>query len=66
MTGGRAPPRGRPIEQAVLEPADVADLTVLADTVMPSTQAARRAPLVYEWSEGDQLRAEHGFARHAT
>jgi 7,8-dihydropterin-6-yl-methyl-4-(beta-D-ribofuranosyl)aminobenzene 5'-phosphate synthase len=43
-----------------------ADVTVLVDTfvdvLMASTHVARRAPLVYEWSEGDQLRAEHGYA----
>ena len=54
------------MEQAMLEPVDAAEVTVLVDTfvdiLMPSTQVARRAPLVYEWAEGDQLRAEHGFA----
>jgi 7,8-dihydropterin-6-yl-methyl-4-(beta-D-ribofuranosyl)aminobenzene 5'-phosphate synthase len=54
------------MEQASLVPVDVADVTVLVDTfvdvLMASTQVARRAPLVYEWSERDQLRAEHGFA----
>jgi 7,8-dihydropterin-6-yl-methyl-4-(beta-D-ribofuranosyl)aminobenzene 5'-phosphate synthase len=54
------------MEQAALAPVDVADVTVLVDAfvdvLMASTQVARRAPLVYEWSEGDQLRAEHGLA----
>ncbi len=53
------------MEQAALEPVDAADVTVRVDTfvdiLMPSTQVARRAPLVYEWSEDDQLRAEHGL-----
>src|SRR4051794_18396427 len=54
------------MEQASLVPVEVADVTVLVDTfvdiLLPSTQLARRAPLVYEWSDRDQLRAEHGFA----
>src|SRR5712692_668071 len=59
-------PRRQPMEQASLAPVDVVDVTVLVDTfvdiLMPSTQVAHRAPLVYEWAECDQLRAEHGFA----
>lgn len=54
------------MEQAVLEPVDEAEVTVLVDTfvdiLMANTEVARRPPLVYEWSQGDQLRAEHGFA----
>src|SRR5579864_6820367 len=54
------------MEQASLVPVDVADVTVLVDTfvdvLMASTEVARRAPLVYEWSDRAQLRAEHGFA----
>ena len=54
------------MEQASLIPVDVADVTVLVDTfvdiLMSGTQVAQRAPLIYEWSEGNQLRAEHGFA----
>src|SRR5437588_12379753 len=54
------------MEQASLVPVDVADVTVLVDTfvdvLMASTDVARRVPLVYEWSDRAQLRAEHGFA----
>jgi len=54
------------MEQASLVSVDVADVTVLVDTfvdiLMAGTEVAQRAPLVYEWAEGDQLRAEHGFA----
>ena len=54
------------MEQASPVPVDVADVTVLVDTfvdvLLASTESARRAPLAYEWSEQDQLRAEHGFA----
>src|SRR5579864_6274805 len=54
------------MEQATLEPVDIAEVTVLVDTfvdiLMAGTEVAQRAPLVYEWTEGDQLRAEHGFA----
>ena len=54
------------MEQASPVPVDVADVTVLVDTfvdvLLASTEPARRAPLAYEWSEQDQLRAEHGFA----
>ena len=54
------------MEQASLVEVDVADVTVLVDTfvdiLMAGTEVAHRAPLAYEWSEGDQLRAEHGFA----
>lgn len=54
------------MEHASLVSVDVADVTVLVDTfvdvLMASSQVASRPPLVYEWSERDQLRAEHGFA----
>ena len=54
------------MEHASLVPVDVVDVTVLVDTfvdvLMASTDVARRPPLVYEWSDRDQLRAEHGFA----
>src|SRR5438132_9268728 len=54
------------MEQASPVPVDVADVTVLVDTfvdvLLASTEPARRATLAYEWSEQDQLRAEHGFA----
>ncbi|MGH9022513.1 MAG: MBL fold metallo-hydrolase [Acidimicrobiia bacterium] len=54
------------MEQATLQPVDSADVTVLVDTfvdlLLSGNEIARRAPLAYDWSEGDQLRAEHGYA----
>jgi len=54
------------MEQASPVPVEVADVTVLVDTfvdvLLATTEPARRAPLAYEWSDQDQLRAEHGFA----
>ncbi len=54
------------VEQATLQPVDSADVTVLVDTfvdiLLAGSDVARRAPLTYDWSERDQLRAEHGYA----
>jgi len=54
------------MEQAPLLPVDAAEVTILVDTfvdvLLAGTQVARRAPLAYDWTERDQLRAEHGFA----
>jgi 7,8-dihydropterin-6-yl-methyl-4-(beta-D-ribofuranosyl)aminobenzene 5'-phosphate synthase len=52
--------------QVQLLPVDEADVTILVDNfvdiLMPSTEVARRPPLVRDWSEREQLRAEHGYA----
>jgi 7,8-dihydropterin-6-yl-methyl-4-(beta-D-ribofuranosyl)aminobenzene 5'-phosphate synthase len=49
-----------------LLPVDVADVTILVDNVVdiliPSTQVAQRAPLALNWSEREQLIAEHGYS----
>jgi len=54
------------MEQATLQPVDEADVTVVVDTfvdiLLAGSEVARRAPLVYDWSERDPLRAEHGYA----
>lgn len=54
------------MEQATLQPVDSADVTVLVDTfidmLLAGSDVARRAPMTYDWSERDQLRAEHGYA----
>jgi len=49
-----------------LLPVDVADVTILVDNVVdiliPSTELAQRAPLALNWSEREQLIAEHGYS----
>jgi 7,8-dihydropterin-6-yl-methyl-4-(beta-D-ribofuranosyl)aminobenzene 5'-phosphate synthase len=49
-----------------LLPVDAADVTILVDNYcdlfLPSTEAARRPPLAWEWTEHEKLRAEHGYA----
>jgi 7,8-dihydropterin-6-yl-methyl-4-(beta-D-ribofuranosyl)aminobenzene 5'-phosphate synthase len=53
-------------EQVTLLPVDTADVTILVDNsldiLMPSTEIAQRAPLAYDWSEREQLLAEHGYS----
>jgi 7,8-dihydropterin-6-yl-methyl-4-(beta-D-ribofuranosyl)aminobenzene 5'-phosphate synthase len=45
---------------------DAADVTIVVDNAIdilaPSTEVAQRAPLVWDWSEREQLRAEHGYS----
>jgi 7,8-dihydropterin-6-yl-methyl-4-(beta-D-ribofuranosyl)aminobenzene 5'-phosphate synthase len=54
------------MEQAALRPIDSAEVTILVDTfvdiLLADSGVARRAPLAVDWSERDQLRAEHGYA----
>jgi 7,8-dihydropterin-6-yl-methyl-4-(beta-D-ribofuranosyl)aminobenzene 5'-phosphate synthase len=49
-----------------LLPVDAVDVTILVDShsdiLLPSTESVQRPPLVWEWSEREQLRAEHGYA----
>jgi 7,8-dihydropterin-6-yl-methyl-4-(beta-D-ribofuranosyl)aminobenzene 5'-phosphate synthase len=49
-----------------LRPVDAADVIILVDNsvdiLLPSTKVAERAPLAHNWSERDQLIAEHGYA----
>jgi 7,8-dihydropterin-6-yl-methyl-4-(beta-D-ribofuranosyl)aminobenzene 5'-phosphate synthase len=53
-------------EQTTLKPVDAAEVTILVDNsvdiLLPSTQAVQRAPLLRDWSEREQLIAEHGYA----
>ncbi len=53
-------------ERVNLLPVDAADITILVDNVIdiltPSTEGAQRAPLVLNWSEREQLIAEHGYS----
>jgi len=53
-------------EQATLQPVDAADVTILVDNsidiLLPSNETAHRAPLAYDWSEREQLIAEHGYS----
>lgn len=49
-----------------LQPVDAAEVTILVDNsvdiLLPGTKTVERAPLAYNWSERDQLVAEHGYA----
>src|SRR5258708_19644354 len=53
-------------EHVVLLRVDVADVTMLVDNsldiLMPSDEVAQRAPLHYNWTEREQLIAEHGYS----
>src|SRR6266702_1963966 len=53
-------------EQVTLQPIDAADVTILVDNsidiLLPSTQTALRPPLAWNWSEREQLIAEHGYS----
>jgi 7,8-dihydropterin-6-yl-methyl-4-(beta-D-ribofuranosyl)aminobenzene 5'-phosphate synthase len=52
-------------ERVALQPVDAADVTIVVDNAIdilaPSTEVAQRPPLVWDWSEREQLRAEHGL-----
>jgi 7,8-dihydropterin-6-yl-methyl-4-(beta-D-ribofuranosyl)aminobenzene 5'-phosphate synthase len=53
-------------DRVTLTPVDAADVTILIDNfvdiLLPSTEIARRAPLVWDWSEREPLIAEHGYS----
>src|SRR5258707_11744879 len=53
-------------EQVNLLPVDTADVNILVDNsldiLMPGTEIAHRAPLAYNWTEREQLIAEHGYS----
>jgi 7,8-dihydropterin-6-yl-methyl-4-(beta-D-ribofuranosyl)aminobenzene 5'-phosphate synthase len=53
-------------DHVTLAPVDAADITILVDNyedvLLPSSETARRPPLVWDWSTREQLRAEHGYA----
>lgn len=53
-------------ERVALQPVDAADVTILVDNsvdiLLPNTEVARRAPLLWDWSDRQQLVAEHGYS----
>lgn len=53
-------------EQIVLQAVDAVDVTIVVDNfidiLMPGTETAVRAPLFFDWSDREQLVAEHGYA----
>ena len=53
-------------QHVTLLPVDVADVTILVDNsldiLLPSDEVAQRAPLHYNWSDREQLIAEHGYS----
>ena len=53
-------------DRVLLEPVDAADVTIIADNsidlLLTNERAAQRAPLHPDWSERDQLIAEHGYS----
>ena len=53
-------------DRVTLLPIDQADVTILVDNfvdiLLPGTEMVRRAPLVRDWSEREQLIAEHGYS----
>ena len=53
-------------QHITLLPVDVADVTILVDNfldiLLSGDEIARRAPLHYDWSDREQLIAEHGYS----
>jgi 7,8-dihydropterin-6-yl-methyl-4-(beta-D-ribofuranosyl)aminobenzene 5'-phosphate synthase len=53
-------------DRASLEPVDAADVTIVVDNsidiLMTNERVAQRAPLHHDWSEREQLIAEHGYS----
>ncbi len=53
-------------DRVTLESVDVAEVTILVDNsvdiLLTNERMAQRAPLHHNWSERDQLIAEHGYA----
>jgi 7,8-dihydropterin-6-yl-methyl-4-(beta-D-ribofuranosyl)aminobenzene 5'-phosphate synthase len=53
-------------DPVTLIPVDAVDVTILVDNfidiLLPSTDVARRVPFVWNWSEREQLIAEHGYS----
>ena len=53
-----------------LEPVDALDVTIVVDNAIDvlaaPTEIAQRQPMLREWSEREQLRAEHGYALWVT
>ena len=57
-------------ERVALEPIDAVEVTVVVDNsidiLAAPSELALRPPLRWDWSEGDQLRAEHGYSLAVT
>ena len=53
-------------DRATLEPIDAAEVTIVVDNsidiLLANERMAQRAPLHHDWSERDQLIAEHGYS----
>lgn len=53
-------------DRVTLLPVDAVDITILVDNVvdilLPSTEMVQRPPLAWNWSEREQLIAEHGYS----
>ncbi len=53
-------------DRVTLLPVDIADITILVDNfvdiLLPGTEMVKRAPMVWNWSEREQLIAEHGYS----
>src|SRR5216684_373161 len=68
IAGGLSRKRRRPVmsDRVTLLPVEAADVTILVDNfvdiLLPGTEMVRRAPLVLNWSEREQLIAEHGYS----
>ena len=54
------------IERVTLKPVDLIDVTILVDnmidTLLPSSELARRAPLAWDYFDQEHLLAEHGYS----
>jgi len=54
------------IERVTLKPVDLIDVTILVDnmidTLLPSSELARRAPLAWDYFDQEHLIAEHGYS----
>lgn len=53
-------------ERVMLQPVDAADVTILVDNsidiLLPGSEMVQRAPLARNWTEREQLIAEHGYS----
>jgi len=53
-------------DRTTLLPVEAADVTILVDNfvdiLLPGTETVQRAPLAWNWSEREQLIAEHGYS----
>jgi 7,8-dihydropterin-6-yl-methyl-4-(beta-D-ribofuranosyl)aminobenzene 5'-phosphate synthase len=68
---GRAVVEPRAVDRlAKLEPVDAVEVTLVVDNfvdiLMAGVEGARRFPLAYDFADGDQLVAEHGFSALVT